>query len=50
LQKSIHEFKKVFFEIEHSQRTQKHVSDPFNNSAAKRINIFIRVNNVAFFN
>lgn len=42
LQKSIHEFKKVFFEIDHFQRTQKHVSDPFNNSAAKRINMFLR--------
>ena len=42
MQKSIHEFKKVFFEIEHLQRTQKHVSDPLNNSAAKRINMFLR--------
>ena len=42
MQKSIHEFKKVFFEIEHLQRTQKHISDPLNNSAAKRINMFLR--------
>ncbi len=42
LQKSISEFKKVFFEIEHQNRTQKHVSDPINNSAAKRINMFLR--------
>ncbi len=42
LQKSIHEFKKVFFEIEHLQRTQKHISDPLNNSAAKRINMYLR--------
>jgi uncharacterized protein (TIGR02757 family) len=42
LQKSISEFKKVFFEIEHQNRTQKHVSDPMNNSAAKRINMFLR--------
>lgn len=42
LQKSIHEFKKVFFEIEHQSRTQKHISDPLNNSAAKRINMFLR--------
>lgn len=39
LQKSISEFKKVFFEIPHHYRTQKHVSDPMNNSAAKRINM-----------
>ena len=42
LQKSIHEFKKLFFEIEHMQRTQKHISDPSNNSAAKRINMYLR--------
>lgn len=42
LQQSIHEFRKVFFEIEHEHRTQKHVSDPMNNSAAKRINMYLR--------
>ena len=41
-QKAIHQFKKHFFEIEHFQRTQKHVSDPLKNSAAKRINMFLR--------
>ena len=39
LQKSISEFKKLFFEIQHQTRTQKHISDPLNNSAAKRINM-----------
>ena len=42
LQSSISKFKSVFFEIEHMQRTQKHVSDPLKNSAAKRINMFLR--------
>ncbi|WP_044398011.1 TIGR02757 family protein [Lacinutrix sp. Hel_I_90] len=42
LQRTIHEFKRTFFEIEHLQRTQKHVSDPLKNSAAKRINMFLR--------
>ena len=42
LQKSIHEFRKLFFEIKHQQRSQKHISDPLNNSAAKRINMFLR--------
>ena len=42
LQPAIHEFKKKFFEIPHPQRTQKHVSDPFKNSAAKRINMYLR--------
>jgi uncharacterized protein (TIGR02757 family) len=42
MQRSISEFKKMFFEIPHLQRTQKHVSDPLNNSAAKRINMYLR--------
>lgn len=42
LQTSIHEFKKVFFQTPHLPRTKKHVSDPLKNSAAKRINMFLR--------
>jgi len=42
LQTSIHHFKHTFFEIEHLKRTQKHISDPLKNSAAKRINMFLR--------
>jgi uncharacterized protein (TIGR02757 family) len=42
MQKSISEFKKTFFEIPHELRTHKHISDPFNNSAAKRINMYLR--------
>ncbi|WP_397364875.1 TIGR02757 family protein [Olleya sp. R77988] len=42
LQESIHHFKRAFFEIKHLQRTQKHISDPLKNSAAKRINMFLR--------
>lgn len=42
LQLGIHEFRTLFFEIEHEHRTQKHVSDPMNNSAAKRINMYLR--------
>lgn len=41
-QTAIHHFKKLFFEIDHPQRTQKHISDPLKNSAAKRINMFLR--------
>ena len=41
-QTSIHHLKKVFFELEHPQRTQKHISDPLKGSAAKRINMFLR--------
>lgn len=42
MQKSISEFKKIFFEIPHQNRTQKHISDPMNGSAAKRINMYLR--------
>lgn len=42
IQHNISNFKQKFFEIEHEQRTQKHISDPLNNSAAKRINMFLR--------
>ena len=42
LQPAIHELKKIFFEIPHLQRTEKHVSDPKKGSAAKRINMFLR--------
>ena len=42
LQPAIHRFKMIFFELPHLPRTQKHVSDPLNNSAAKRINMFLR--------
>lgn len=42
IQNAIHHFKEYFFEIEHLPRSQKHVSDPLKNSAAKRINMFLR--------
>ncbi len=42
LQHTIHNFKTVFFEIEHPSRTKKHISDPLKGSAAKRINMFLR--------
>lgn len=42
MQPAIHEFKKLFFSIPHPARTAKHVSDPMKNSAAKRINMFLR--------
>ena len=42
LHNSIHQLKKIFFEIEHLKRTKKHVADPFKGSAAKRINMFLR--------
>ncbi|CVK16624.1 TIGR02757 family protein [Apibacter mensalis] len=38
----IERFRERFFEIEHLQRTQKHISSPAKNSSAKRINMFLR--------
>ena len=34
--------KKKFFELDHPQRTKKHLPDPLNGSAAKRFNMFLR--------
>ncbi|HIA12170.1 MAG TPA: TIGR02757 family protein [Flavobacteriales bacterium] len=42
MQSVISDFKKTFFELPHPLRTTKHVSDPVRNSAAKRINMFLR--------
>ncbi|MFT4612490.1 MAG: hypothetical protein ACJA1H_001842 [Glaciecola sp.] len=41
-QHTIHNFKNIFFEMDHLERTKKHVSDPLKNSAAKRINMYLR--------
>lgn len=42
VQFAIHKFKSAFFEGKHLERSEKHVSDPFKNSAAKRINMYLR--------
>jgi uncharacterized protein (TIGR02757 family) len=42
LQPAIHYLKQVFFQLPHKERTEKHISDPFSGSAAKRINMFLR--------
>ena len=42
MQYSISEFKKLFFEVAHQHRSTKHISDPIQGSAAKRINMFLR--------
>lgn len=39
---SLIEFRKLFFELPHSRRTQKHVADLSKGSAAKRLNMFLR--------
>lgn len=35
-------FRSAFFELEHEKRTEKHVSNPEANAAAKRINMYMR--------
>jgi uncharacterized protein (TIGR02757 family) len=42
LQPAIHELHKVFFELPHNKNTERHVSDPYKGSAAKKINMFLR--------
>lgn len=42
IQTSIHEFKKIFFSLEHAKRTEKHVGDPKKGSACKRLNMMLR--------
>jgi uncharacterized protein (TIGR02757 family) len=42
LQPAIHEFHKIFFELPHEKKTERHVSDPFKGSAAKKLNMFLR--------
>jgi len=42
MQERISNFKKLFFEIEHPIRSEKHISDPLKGSAAKRINMYLR--------
>ena len=41
-QNSIANFKTIFFELPHPVRTEKHISNPLKNSAAKRIHMFLR--------
>lgn len=38
----ISNFRKTFFQLSHSSRTLKHISDPLKNSSAKRICMFLR--------
>jgi uncharacterized protein (TIGR02757 family) len=42
LQPAIHNLHTVFFELPHNRSTERHVSDSFKGSAAKRINMFLR--------
>lgn len=41
-QENISLFKALFFNLPHPSRTTKHISDPLNGSAAKRLNMYLR--------
>jgi uncharacterized protein (TIGR02757 family) len=47
LRSAIHELKTIFFELPHSRRTERHISDPYKGSAAKKLNMFLRIIKVA---
>jgi len=42
LQSAIHDLKMIFFELPHNSRTERHISDPYKGSAAKKLNMFLR--------
>ncbi len=42
LQPAIHELHKIFFEFPHEKRTERHVSDPYKGSSAKKLNMYLR--------
>lgn len=39
---AIERFRKLFLEVPHAQRSEKHISSPAKGSAAKRLNMFLR--------
>lgn len=39
---TISRFKERFFEVNHAERTRKHVADPMKGSSAKRLNMYMR--------
>ena len=42
IQERISSFKKIFFSLEHPQRSKKHLPSPIDGSSAKRFNMFLR--------
>lgn len=42
LKQAIVHFRKEFLSVPHEKRTEKHISDPSKNSAAKRLNMYLR--------
>lgn len=42
MKQAIFHFREVFFELPYQSRTTKHIANPYKNSAAKRINMYLR--------
>lgn len=42
IEKGLIGFHKIFFSLEHPERTRKHISTPARNSACKRLNMYLR--------
>jgi uncharacterized protein (TIGR02757 family) len=42
MQRRIGNFRQVFLQTPHEKRSEKHLSDPLTNSAAKRLNMYLR--------
>ncbi len=42
LQPAIHELHRIFFELPHKKNTERHLSDPYKGSAAKKLNMYLR--------
>jgi len=42
LQPAIHDLHRIFFELPHNKNTQRHISDPYKGSAAKKMNMYLR--------
>ncbi|MCD4730298.1 MAG: TIGR02757 family protein [Bacteroidales bacterium] len=42
IKESIINFRRVFFELPHLHRTEKHIANPSTNASAKRLNMFLR--------
>ena len=42
IKESIIKFRRIFLEVPHLHRTEKHIANPLTNSSAKRLNMFLR--------
>jgi uncharacterized protein (TIGR02757 family) len=42
VEEGLHHFREYFFSFEHLRRTEKHIASPLQNSACKRLNMYLR--------